>query len=82
MIFWIYKDKKCYKVFFKFQDPSVQRAVSSTQPATLEEYNPYEQNTTNSGGPPQQTTNAALAPPPQSYQPQISAADFEVKCHI
>ena len=71
-----------------FQDPSVQRAVSSTQPATLEEYNPYEQqNTTNSGGipppgPPQQTINAAPAPPPQSYQPQISAADFEVKCHF
>ena len=88
-IFCIYCDKKwdLIKYFFKFQDPSVQRAVSSTQPATLEEYNPYEQNTTNSGGipppgPPQQTTNSAPAPPPQSYQPQISAADFEVKYHI
>ena len=75
---------RCDKIFFKFQDPSVQRAVSSTQPATLEEYNPYEHD--NPGipppGPPQQTTNAAAAPPPQSYQPQISAADFEVKYHV
>lgn len=61
-----------------FADPSVQRAVASTQPATLEEYNPYEQqNTTNSGGAPQTTSAAPPPPSNQSYPPQVSAADFE-----
>ena len=67
------------------QDPSVQRAVAGTQPATLEDYQPFDKNTTSGSGgsagftAPPPTTNSVPPPSyPSTTQPQISAADFEV----
>ena len=63
----------------------MQRAVAGTQPATLEDYQPFDKNTTSGSGgsagftAPPPTTNSVPPPSyPSTTQPQISAADFEV----
>lgn len=63
-----------------FADPSVQKAVAGTQPANLDDYNPFDKNNPSvSGGSSAPPQNSAAPPPTyeSTRPPQISAEDFE-----
>ena len=67
--------------FYNLQDPSVQKAVAGTQPANLDDYNPFDKNNPSVSGGSSAPPQSSVAPPPtyeSTRPPQISAEDFEV----